>query len=270
VDDRTLRCKFMHHQSIGMVWARAGESVGFIDNENMQTVAFGTVKTCRRESKDVFELVFTQPVPKQIAADHALENLTWTCNFSVTGSHFKSCRARGLLVSTPGKVVVADNVFESSGSAILIAGDANGWFESGAVKDVTITRNTFKSSCMTSMYQFCEGVISIFPIIPQKNAAMPFHRNIRIADNSFELYDYPVLYALSVDGIEFSNNRLIRSRDFEPFHYRKHGLTFEYCKNITVKDNTAEGDVLGNTVKLVQTPRKEYKTDKTPFFKIVK
>ncbi|MDR1601970.1 MAG: right-handed parallel beta-helix repeat-containing protein [Tannerella sp.] len=270
VDDYTLRCRFMHHQSSGMTWARAGESVGFIDNRNMQTVATGTVKSYRRETKDDFEVVFTQPVPKQMTAEYALENLTWTCNFSVTDSHFKSCRARGLLVSTPGKVVISDNVFESSGSAILIAGDANGWFESGAVKDVTITRNTFKSPCMTSMYQFCEGVISIYPIIPQKDAAKPFHRNIVITGNSFELYDYPILYALSVDGVEFSGNRLVRSNDFEPFHHRKHGLTFEYCKRITVKDNTVEGEVLGNTIKLVETPAKECKTDRKSFFKIVR
>jgi hypothetical protein len=38
-----------------MVWARAGESVGFIDNENMQTVAFGTVKTCHSESRELLE-----------------------------------------------------------------------------------------------------------------------------------------------------------------------------------------------------------------------
>jgi hypothetical protein len=270
VDDHTLRCQFMHSQSSGMTWARAGESVGFIDNKSMQTIATKTVKSYRRQTKDVFELVFTQPVPKQTTAGHALENLTWTCNLSVSGSHFKSCRARGLLVSTPGKTLIVDNVFESSGSAILIAGDANGWYESGAVKDITITRNTFKSPCMTSMYQFCEGVISIYPIIPQKNASTPFHRNIRIIDNRFELYDYPVLYALSTDGIEFSDNKLIRSHDFEPFHHRKHGLTFEYCRHITVKGNTVEGEVLGNTIKLEQTPQKECLTDKNSFFKIVK
>jgi hypothetical protein len=35
----------------------------------------------------------------------------------------------GLLVSIPGKVIINQNEFESSGSAILIAGDANGWYE---------------------------------------------------------------------------------------------------------------------------------------------
>ena len=270
VNDRTLRCKFVHGQSTGMTWARSGESVGFIDNQSMQTIALGAVEAYRRETTDIFELVLAQPVPQQVAAGYALENLTWTCSLSVTNSHFKSCRARGLLVSTPGKVLIADNIFESSGSAILIAGDANGWFESGAVSDVTITRNTFKAPCMTSMYQFCEAVISVCPIIPQKDAAKPFHRNIRITGNRFELYDYPILYALSVDGVEFSGNRLVRSYDFEPFHYRKHGLTFEYCRNVTVKGNLVEGEVLGNTVRLLQTPEKEYKTDKGKFFKVVK
>jgi hypothetical protein len=268
-DDYTLRCKFMHHQSVGMTWAQVGESVGFINNQSMQTVSLGTVKSYHHKSNEVFEIVFVQPVPQEVKAGYALENLTWTCDVSVANSHFKSCRARGMLVSTPGKVTITDNVFESSGSAILIAGDANGWFESGAVRDVTITRNTFKASCLTSMYQFCEAVISIFPIVPKKNAAMPFHRNIRVIDNRFELYDYPVLYALSADGVEFSNNKLVRSHDFEPFHYRKHGLTFEYCRNIVVKGNVTEGEVLGNSVKLVNTPKKEYKMDKGSFFKIV-
>ncbi|MDR2139653.1 MAG: right-handed parallel beta-helix repeat-containing protein, partial [Tannerella sp.] len=267
-DDYTLRCKFMHHQSVGMTWARTGESVGFIDNQSMQTVALGTVKAYRRESNEVFEIEFVQPVPSEVKPDYALEHLTWTCDVSVANSHFKSCRARGMLVSTPGKVTIADNVFESSGSAILIAGDANGWFESGAVRDVTIARNTFKSPCLTSMYQFCEAVISIYPIVPQRTAT-PFHRNIRIIDNRFELYDYPILYALSTDGVEFSNNQLVRSYDFEPFHHRKHGLTFEYCRNIVVKGNTVEGEVLGTGVKLVNTPKKEYKTDKGSCFKVV-
>jgi hypothetical protein len=266
VDDHTLRCRFMHHQSSGMTWARTGETVGFINSRSLETFATGTVKSCTRESKDVFLLVFEQPLPVRAAEGHALENLTWTCNLSVTDSWFGSNRARGLLVSTPGKVVIAHNVFESSGSAILIAGDANEWYESGAVRDVLITQNIFRSPCLTSMYQFCEGVISILPIIPEKEVKKPFHRNIVITGNEFHLYDYPVLYALSVDGIEFSNNRLVRSDDFEPFHRNRDGLTFEYCRKISVTGNVFEGDVRGKTVKLVHTPRREYQTDRnTPF-----
>jgi hypothetical protein len=266
-NDYTLRCKFTHHQSVGMHWANVGDKVGFIDNKIMQTVATGIVKSFRMIDKELFELSFEQAVPKGIIIGNALENLTWTCHVSITNSFFKSCRARGILVTTPCKVVIENNIFESSGSAILIAGDANYWYESGAVKDVVIRKNIFRAPCLTSMYQFTEGVISVFPEIPQKDEkTLPFHSNIIITENEFHLFDYPILYALSVDGIEFSNNKLIRSRQFEPFHKRKYGLTFESCRKITVKGNTAEGDVLGNTIQLINTPKKECKLTKDSFF----
>jgi hypothetical protein len=267
-DDYTLRCRMVHEEIRGLHWARQGETIAFIDGKTMQQTVTGTVKSFRRIDPEYFELSFREPLPKEAIAGNALENLDWRCrNISVTNSHFRSTRARGLLAATPGKVVISGNTFESSGSAILLECDLNYWYISGPVEDVLITKNIFKSPCMTSMYQYTEAVISIFPQLPVLDAKTPpYNRNIVITDNEFHLFDYPILYALSVDGIEFSNNRLIRSYDFEPFHHRKHGLTFEYCRNVTVKGNTAEGDVLGNSVQLVHTPKKEYKTDKKQSF----
>ena len=235
----------------------------------MQTIATGIVNNFRKIDNEIFEISFRQTVPKQIIAGYALENLTWTCNVSIKDSHFKSCRARGILISTPGKVVIENNIFESSGSAILIAGDANQWYETGAVKDVLITKNIFKAPCMTSMYQFSEGVISIFPEIPQPSTKTPFHQNIRIIDNVFYLFDFPILCALSVENLIFSGNKLSRSYQFEPFHKRKAGLTFELCKKITIENNTAEGDVLGSEVKLEGTSKNDVKL-KGSFFKYAK
>jgi hypothetical protein len=271
-DDYTLRCQIALDEMYGLHWARSGETVGFIDGETMQPTTTGIVKTFRRIDPKYFELTFCDAVPEQATAGNAIENLDWRCSrVSVTNSHFKSCRARGLLVTSPGKVVIANNIFESSGSAILMECDLNHWYLSAPVNDVTITKNIFKSPCMTSMYQYTEAVISICPQIPKKDAKIPpYNKNIVITDNEFHLFDYPILYALSVDGIEFSNNRLIRSHDFKPFHPRKDGLTFEYCRNISIKGNTVEGDVLGNTIKLVQTPQEEFKMEKNPFFKIGK
>jgi len=268
-DNHTLLCKFMHEQSAGMVWARVGETVGFIRSASMQTIAQGTVTGFVKKDNAMFEVSFKETVPQEITEKDALENLTWTPDVVIKDSRFLSCRARGILLSTPGKIRVENNVFESSGSAILIAGDANFWFESGAVKDVEIKGNKFNAPCLTSMYQFCEAVISICPEIPKPEANKIFHRNIRITDNEFHLFDYPVLYAFSVDGIVFSNNRLIKSSDFEPFHYRKDGLTFRFCRNITVSGNKDEGGILGKSIRLADTPLKELKADKKTGWKIV-
>ncbi len=160
-----------------------------------------------------------------------------------------------MLLSTPGRVLVESNRFESSGSAILIASDANYWYESGAVTDVTIRGNVFEA--LTSMYQFCEGIISIYPEIPKLNPAFPFHRNIRIEENEFHPFDFPVLYAKSTAGLTFSNNRLIRSRAFTAFHSRKATLTLEACREVRIEGNAFEGDVLGKNIALQQTPESE-------------
>jgi hypothetical protein len=269
VDDYTLRCVSVPDM-LGPRWARAGETVRFIDGETMRSSPLtGVVKSFRNTDELHAEIVFREAVPKEATAGNALENLDWRCDsVTISNSNFKSSRARGLLITSPGKVVISGNTFESSGSAILMECDINYWYLSSGVEDVLITKNVFKSPCMTSMYQYTEGVISIYPQMPKKDAKIPpYNKNIVITDNEFHLFDYPILYALSVDGIEFSNNKLVRSYDFEPFHHRKHGLTFEYCRRITVKGNTVEGEVLGNTVELIQTPRKEYKSDNM-FFKI--
>lgn len=254
--DRLL-ARFMHDQSTGMRWGRPGDRVGFIENESLRTIGEGLCADWTKRDRDTFEIRFRAPVPAGIEPGDALENLTWAPDVEIRDCRFDSNRARGVLISTPGRVLVEYSRFESSGSAILIAGDANQWYESGAVRDVTIRRNYFGPPCLTSMYQFCEGIISVFPEIPKPDPAHPFHRGIRIEDNEFFPFDYPVLYAKSVDGLSFTGNRIVRSRAFPPFHSRQAGLTFELCRNVKVEGNKLEGDVLGKSIALVQTPASE-------------
>lgn len=262
VSDKKLVCKFVHPQSIGFIWARHGESVGFIENEAMNTLGTDIVESFTARNSQEFEITFISPIPQSTEVGDALENLTWIPDVWVKNSFFGSTRARGILISTPGKVMIENNVFESSGSAILVAGDANDWYESGAVMDVTIRNNTFNDPCLTSMYQFCEGIISIYPEIPKLDVNRPFHKNIRIENNRFNPFDFPVLYAKSIDGLYFINNTIVRSFRFNPFHERKFMITLEACKKIEVIGNKLDGDVLGRDIKLISTSLNEIKLDK--------
>ncbi len=265
-----IKCKFMHPQSKGMLWGKAGEIVSFIENKSMRSLAIGEIKSLKVLNKTEFIVEFIKPTPSLLKVGAALENLTWTPNVEIRNSVLGSCRARGLLISTPGKVVIEDNIFESSGSAILIAGDANQWYESGAVKDVLIRNNEFRYICMSSMYQFCEGIISVSPEIPQPDSKYPFHRNIRIENNTFHPFDYPILFAKSVDGLSFTGNKLIRSKKISPFHKRKFGFTFNACKHVLIKGNHVEGNVLGKEIKLENMSRKNLKLDTASYFKLTK
>jgi hypothetical protein len=250
--DRLL-CRFVHEQSTGLRWGRPGDRVGFIEHESMRTTGEGTMASFEPRDRDTFEIRLEGPAPTGIVAGDALENLTWSPDVTIRDNDFESNRARGVLVSTPGRVLIERNRFDSSGSAILIAGDANYWYESGAVRDVTIRGNVFGPACLSSPYQFGEGIVSILPEIPRPDPAFPFHRNIRIEGNEFHPADYPVLYAKSVDGLSFADNRLIRSRVREPVHPRKATLTFEACRRVRVEGNRFEGDVLGRNIVLAGT-----------------
>ncbi len=268
VDNKKLLCKFIHDQSYGFRWAAAGDKVGFIENEGMNTSGTGVVQSFIANNTREFEITFKDAVPDNIKAGDALENLTWAPDVSIKNNFFGSCRARGVLVTTPGKVVIENNIFESSGSAILIAGDANYWYESGAVKDVLISNNIFNEACLTSMFQFCEAIISIYPEIPKPDVNKPFHRNIRIEKNTFNPYDYPLLYAKSVEGLIFSNNTVKRSNSFKPWHPQKFMITLEACKKITIKKNKFFGEVLGKNIKLISTKPNNIKLSKEQAIRI--
>jgi hypothetical protein len=254
--DRLL-CRFMHDQSTGLGWGHPGDRVGFIEHESMRTFAEGALVSFEPKDRDTFEVRFREPVPAAMGEGDALENLTWAPDVVIRDNEFLSNRARGVLVSTPGRVVIERNHFESSGSAVLIAGDANMWYESGAVRDVLVRGNVFGPACLSSPYQFGEGIVSVFPEIPAPDPAFPFHRNIRIEENEFHPSDFPVLYAKSVDGLSFTGNRIVRSRHHEPSHPRKATLTFELCRRVRVDGNRFEGDVLGRNVVLDRTPAAE-------------
>lgn len=244
VNERTLRCRYRHHQACGFLyWAEQGDEISFISRSSMEPIYTAHAVSYTLEDHMTFLLTFDSPLPKEIldkaaAGDClALDNLTHTASFICTNNRFGSCRARGVLVSTPKPVRISDNYFESSGSAILVAGDANGWFESGECHDVEISRNVFTDACLASIYQFCDGVISISPVVPKPDKDKPFHKNIRITDNVFDTVGVPVLYAFSCENLEFSNNRIFKSPSAPLEMEKKAPVRLSYCKNVSVSDN---------------------------------
>jgi len=242
----TLRCRFMHNQSVGLTFGVQGDSVSFLDHKTMISRGLGAIKAVKHLSLEEVSVEFESTVPTTVQVGDALENLTWTPNFTVRNTDFGTVRARGLLVSTPGKVLVEHNVFRSSGAAILIAGDANYWYESGAVTDVTIRDNKFLN-CNTSPYQFGDAVISIHPEIPEPGPT-PFHRGIKIESNTFETFDSPLLWAKSVSGLSFLNNRVLASDSYPPRNPDAPGLSFLQCKNVRVEGNHLDAKFRGRKV----------------------
>lgn len=216
IDNKTLVGEYMHGQSYGFEWGRPGDVVQFIESKTMEVLGEQN-KVAAIEAADKpdghgakqFRITFEKPVDPAISevGTYGIENLEWTPEVYFADNVIRNNRARGSLFSTPKKTVVEKNVFDhTSGTAILLCGDCNGWFETGACHDVHIRNNKFINA-LTNQFQFTNAVISIYPEIPDlKSQKRYFHSGIVIEDNEFETFDMPILYAKSVDGLVFRNN----------------------------------------------------------------
>src|ERR1035438_7991516 len=149
----TIQARFGHTQSIGQsLWCKPGDAISLIERETLLPVQQSRVKSFRMLDPKTVEIVFTSPLAQTVTKAHAVENLSDTPSVTIRHCSFSNGRARGILCSTPAKVLIENNTFVIHGSAILIPGDANGWFESGAVSDVTIRSNVF-DNCLVAESQ---------------------------------------------------------------------------------------------------------------------
>lgn len=249
IDENTLQARYMHSQSWGFKWGEVGDEVQFVESSKMELVGnhlnlIASIKAIDKTTEfgaKEFEISFTNALPEEISEDgkYGIENLTWTPEVIFSNNIIRNNRARGALFSTPKKVICEDNTFDHThGTAILLCGDCNGWYETGACKEVIIRNNKFINS-LTAQYQFTNAIISIYPEITNlEEQEKFFHSGIVIEGNTFETFDRPLLYAKSTDGLIFRNNTIISNNDFEPFHWNKYPFLLEKVDNIVIKNNT--------------------------------
>lgn len=250
VDDRTLVGRYMHGQSWGFEWGCPGDEVQFIRSNTMELVGKQNKITSIRpydkeqtEGAREFLITFQEPVDQVIneQSGFGIENLTWTPEVLFSGNVIRNNRARGSLFSTPRKTIVENNLFDhTSGAAILLCGDCNGWFETGACRHVIIRKNRFVNA-LTNLFQFTNAVISIYPEIPDlKGQQQYFHGGLEggivIEDNEFETFDAPILYAKSVDGLVFRNNTIKLNTEYKPFHPNRNRFWLERVTNVTIAE----------------------------------
>lgn len=225
-----LICKFVHRQAKGFEVFAAGDTVRFIKARTMEAKAEVRLTAAKLMDSETYELTLQCPVPSGYAAGDTIESATWQPEVRFVGNKVNRNISRATLFTTPLKVSCESNCFEViSGAAIKLSGDSMNWFESGGCREVVIRGNRFVNSCTT----YCAGVIAIDPEIAEPAAQVErYHRNILIEDNLFDMHGVPLLWARSVSGLVWRNNRIVRNDRYrslrrKPFH-------FEYFDNVTI------------------------------------
>lgn len=210
---RSGRLRFMHHQTYGFEPFAPGDTVAFVATATMQRFANDQVESVRRLSDREVEVTFAHAFPPQIidgtAGDVCVENISATPTVHISGCDIGNLSTRGILMTTPRRVIIERNRFHDLGmAAILIEADAEGWYESGPVTDVTIRDNTFINCNYSLVNQ--GATIAINPSNREGTALTPVHSGISITNNTFYDIERPFLYAKSTADLTFSDNNAPR------------------------------------------------------------
>lgn len=234
ISENDIEVCLAHKQQVGLTVAQVGDAMGFVCNDTLATVGYGMVSEVNRLNKNYTRLKFAESLPPNVGAGFVIESYEWQPDVTIRGCHARGNRARGFLLSAGGKILIEDNTFHTPGAAILVAGDANHWFESGAVQDLTIRGNQFHN-CLFGVWG--RAVIDINPEIPEDfQAASRYHRNIRIENNHFYTFESRLLRAQCVDGLTVSGNT-IEVNSHYPLQPLKTSLfDISHCDNVSIEN----------------------------------
>jgi hypothetical protein len=248
--DRTIVVKLCEPMTKGVEMAVAGDLMRTVRGDSLLAYGEAVVESADVLNSDYQLIRFRGSLPKELKVGDVVENATWNPDLTVRHCTARANRARGFLITTPGKVLLEHNTISAPGAAVKISGDASSWFESGAVNDVTIRDNLFLAS------NYCcpdwgRAVIDIDPEIERPEAyGGCYHRNIRIEHNEFRTFDIGLVYGHSVDGFTFRNNRITRTDDYPMHRHMKHSIRLIAARNVEISGNEAPEEyspvLLGN------------------------
>lgn len=262
INDKELLLEFKHHQSFGFDAFLPGDTIGVVSQEAIQPMGKLIVEKVETISPRKIKITFQGKLNSKVKIGDAVENLTWTPEVMVKNSRFEGTNARGILVTTPKKVIIENNTFFRTGMhGVLIAADVNSWFESGAVSDVTIRDNRF----IDCGYNLSSNNYAI-AILPENKKIVNghfVHRNICIENNSFETFSPNILIANSTQGLKFIKNRINIDENkpaFETFRNNSGKfIVLNDVKDVIIKDNQSnKSDIY---IELSNSNKKEISTD---------
>jgi hypothetical protein len=240
ISDNQVAVETYHPHQKGYLFGEAGDSVAIIKKENLQTVSEGLIITeVDRINDKISILTFNQSVAGIVGLHDGIENTSWVSTAIIENNVVRNNRARSFLISTPKKVIVRNNKLSSQMASLRITGDLNRWNESGPCLDLLIENNTFEDCVYGGNRQ------SIIQIDPQYNfpgyEGTYYSKNIVIRNNTFHSFDASIMKAISVDGLEFSNNTISPSGTYPPIFPDQPYLEIINCKDVVMTKNNYEG-----------------------------
>jgi hypothetical protein len=224
IGDKQLKVRFMHKQTYGFMAFNRGDEIEFVNHQSYESYGMNRVKEAVLLNPKEMLLTFEKSSPQGLTIGDVIENVTWTPEVEIRDCRVSRTPTCGFLLSTRRKVLVEGNEFLATHmNAINMAIDANSWYESGYVKDMTIRNNKF--------IRCAEPVIDIAPW--NKIANNSVYQNIRIENNEFFLRNELIVKANSTNKLVVGGNTVYAEKKLND----KLSINTGDCKGPEVSQN---------------------------------
>ncbi|WP_077342139.1 right-handed parallel beta-helix repeat-containing protein [Pseudocolwellia agarivorans] len=237
--DKQFIASISHFQQMGLVFGEAGDKVAILSRETVLPFFETSITQVKKINEKRFIITLADVPAEMPKGPLSMENLTWNPDLVMRNNTIRENRARSVLVTTKGKVLIENNYFNSQMHGILIEGDNKKWYESGAVQDVTIRNNTFVNSGF--------GGGAAYPLYaspmltPQQRVGEGFyHKNINFTGNTLESFNGLIAFSRSVDGLNISNNTINKSTGY-PNNLDYPAIDLHYSNDVNIEKNKANG-----------------------------
>lgn len=202
-DEHRLTVQFMHPETQGTPIYRPRDKLQILQPDVLLPYTQRTLQSVEVINDSLVTLCLEEGTDGIQVGDN-VENLTRNADLIFRRNTVRDNRARGMLIGTPGKVLIEDCTFHTAGTSILFESDGKYWFESGGTKDVTIQNN-----CFDHCRHGCWGNAIIDNLAREREEeGRYFHGTIRVLNNRF-LGSYPLLAQLNnVEQVIIQGNEM--------------------------------------------------------------
>ena len=235
VDDYTIGVNRMHGQQVGFNFAQKGDKVRLCESKNIKPYATLEVASVQEINEEYMEIRFTEKVSDVLRPSSVADNISWEADVRMTNCTVRRNRARSILISTAGDVLLEKNLFQNCDwVALQFAGDATFWYESGPVRNVVIRNNRFKNLGVAV------GGGPLIHFVPRlKFDGKPthyYHQNVVFENNTCEVIGFSLANLFSVENFVFKGNTVKISGDY-PMSEKKNSFNIRYSKDVRIEDN---------------------------------
>lgn len=273
LDSHSFRASFGHFQQEGYDFAQLGDTLFFVDRDGLLPLCKGKVTEITHISENCYQMTTDADLSSYTGKELAVENTDYRAQVLIKNCIVRKNRARSLLLSTPGNVLVEGCDFASSMAGIRICGDANYWFESGNTDNIVIRDNVFRNLGHGAWVP--QAVLQIDPVINAKSRSCDrfFHKSVVFENNTVYSSESQLIYALSVKDLSIKGNKFIETFEHEERFPGLALIDVQFCGNLFVEANDftewhkeaeisihrcAHGDISDTALKVTDHPNTYY------------